>query len=68
MIKKAYPQALEFFTLFIENFPNDPYAYEIRGECYYKFNDMENARKDFEKALEIEPELNVSRLYLEKIP
>lgn len=68
MNKKAYPQAIEFFTMYVESIPDNPYAYEIRGECYYKSNDTDNARRDFEKALELDPDLNVSRLYLEKIP
>ena len=68
MNKKAYPEALDFFTMYVESAPTNPYAYEIRGECYYKSNEVDNARKDFEKALELEPGLSVSRLYLEKIP
>ncbi len=68
MNKKAYAQALNFFNMYVESTPDNPYAYEIRGECYYKYNDPENARRDFEKALELQPDLNVSRLYLEKIP
>jgi tetratricopeptide (TPR) repeat protein len=68
MNKKAYPEALDFFSLYIESAPTNPYAYEIRGECYYKSNDLEKAKNDFEKALELEPALSVSRLYLEKIP
>lgn len=67
MDRKAYPQAINFFNRFVENSPQNPYAFEIRGECYYKAGDMDNAKKDFEKALEIEPDLNVARLYLERI-
>ena len=68
MDRKAYSQALRFFDLFVENSPQNPYAYEIRGECYYKAGDMENAKKDFETALTLDPDLNVASLYLSRIP
>lgn len=68
MNKKAFPEALKFFDMYVENQPNNPYAYEIRGECYYKANDFEKARIDFEKALELDPDLSVASIYLEKIP
>ena len=68
MNKKAYPQAIDFFTMYVESAPTNPYAYEIRGECYYKSNDAENARKDFEKALELEPGLAFPGYISKKFP
>jgi tetratricopeptide (TPR) repeat protein len=67
MDRKAYSQAINFFNLFVENSPQNPFAYEIRGECYFKAGDLDNARRDFEKALEIDPDLNVASLYLDRI-
>ena len=60
----AYSQALHFFDMCAQLEPDDAVCYLNRGESYYKTNQMEMAKTDFQKALELDSNLTLARIYL----
>ena len=50
-LKEHYESAKNDFTVAISLKSNYAYAYNDRGSCYIKLNDVKNAIKDYEKAL-----------------
>jgi len=61
------PEALEAFNTAEKNYRR-PELYYGRGQVlFYLFNNKEDARRDYEKALRLKPDLDVARRALEKM-
>lgn len=56
MKQRLYDDAIDAFTLEIEDSPQDVDAYIYRGYAYVQKGDFERARADYNKALSINPE------------
>jgi predicted negative regulator of RcsB-dependent stress response len=65
--KKAYPEALELFNLYIQFSPTEANAYDSRGEYYLTIGDLERAKEDYEKALQLDPNFENAKKMLKKI-
>ena len=52
-----YQEAIAIFQANVDLFPKEANPYDSLAEAYYKSGDKENARKYYEKALEIDPDL-----------
>ena len=55
MQAKKYKEALKHFTLAAEKDPRLPDAYVGRGDCHNRLGEFEEARKDYQKALDLDP-------------
>jgi len=64
---KKYNQAINVFKLNTLIYPNDPNLYDSLGEAYYKTDNKEEARKNYEKALELNPKSENAKMMLEKL-
>lgn len=64
--KKSYQDALELFTKAIESDSTFFQAYYNRGVTYENLNQKENAKKDFGKVLEINPNHKLAKEKLKK--
>ncbi|MEO8209122.1 MAG: DUF5700 domain-containing putative Zn-dependent protease [bacterium] len=63
----SLPEALYFYNLYVQDSPQDSDSYTMRGKYFFKTGDNVSARNDFERALVINPELNIAKAYLKKI-
>lgn len=52
---KQYKDAIKHFDLAIKKDPRLPEAYVGRGDCHNRLNQFDEARKDYQKALELDP-------------
>jgi S1-C subfamily serine protease len=57
-----YENAIKYYSLYIEKYPNDAEAYNNRGNAKNKLKDYKGAIQDYDKAIEIRP--NDADLYL----
>jgi CubicO group peptidase (beta-lactamase class C family) len=48
-------EAIEFFTLNTQQFPNSGNVFDSMGEAYLKTGDKENALKNYKRALQLDP-------------
>lgn len=55
MQAKQYKEALKHFSQAVEKDPRLPEAYVGRGDCHNRLGDFEAARKDYQKALDLDP-------------
>ena len=55
MQAKKYKEAIKFFTQAVEKDPRLPEAYVGRGDCHNRLGQFEDARKDYQKALDLDP-------------
>lgn len=53
---ERYPDAIDLASQYIVKFPDDPRFYYLRGWSYYVLRLNDQARADFEKCIEIDPE------------
>ncbi|MCB0853557.1 MAG: serine hydrolase, partial [Bacteroidetes bacterium] len=67
MNEEKYQEAIQVLTLNTELFPKEANPYDSLGEAYYKSGDRENARKYYQKALEIDPDLPSAREMMGKL-
>jgi creatinine amidohydrolase len=54
--QKQFPAALELFQLNAENFPDSWFVYADLGEVYFAMGDHENAKQNYQKSLEFNPD------------
>ncbi len=59
--------AIAIFTMYTKLFPRHANAYDSLGEAYYTNGDLENALKNYEKALELNPKSRTAAKYVEQI-
>ena len=59
--------AIQDFKLSLEGNPSSLLAEFSIGECYFKMNDYENAKRHFETAYQIDPNHQAPRQFLDKI-
>ncbi len=64
---KNYVQAINIFKLNTFLYPADANTYDSLGEAYYKMGNNEEAKKQFEKVLELEPKNTNAKEMLEKL-
>lgn len=57
MSDKSTKDALAFFQLNTELFPKEANTWDSLAECYVRLDDKANAKKYYQKALKIDPEL-----------
>lgn len=62
-----WEEAIEDFRLSLEENPGSMLAEFSIGECYFRLQDYQQARQQFEKAQEIEPDHPAPGQFLEKI-
>jgi hypothetical protein len=60
-------EAVEVFKFIVSEDPAFPYGYEGLGEAYMKIGDRENAIKNFQKSVDLNPENNIAKEMLEKL-
>jgi len=65
--KKNAPAALEIFKRNAERFPNSYNVWDSLGEIYYQTGNLEEAIKNYEKSLQINPKNEGGRRMLERI-
>jgi len=65
--KKKLAEAIEIFKLNVRSFPDSWNAYDSLGEAYLKNGDKVNAKKNYEKSLELNPENQYGIDALEKM-
>ena len=58
-------QAIDFFILNTENFPNSYNAYDSLGEAYESFGDEHKAIENYKKSLELNPKNEHARMKIE---
>ncbi len=59
--------AIEFFELGVHLYPEQSNSYDSLGEAYFENGDLERARKNYEKALELDPDSETAPVMLRKI-
>jgi tetratricopeptide (TPR) repeat protein len=62
-----YEKAKEAFDYMIKIQPDNDTVYYMRGKCFMKLNDLQNAQIDFEKALSLRPEYVFAKQALEEV-
>lgn len=60
-------EAIRLYTEAIEKKPDWPDAYYNRGLCYRKLGRVQEARTDFQQALQLDPEFGIARYSLAKL-
>jgi len=60
-------EALEVFTFFTEEFPENANAYDSLGEAYFSSEDLDNALLNYKKSLELNPNNTNAKAYIQKI-
>lgn len=58
---KTHTEAILYFTEYINSNPDSAEAYNYRGECYMMTEQYNEALTDFDKALDINPDLEKAR-------
>lgn len=53
---EQYRESEEFFSTYLENYPNDARAYELRGASLWYSGELRQAIEDYSKALELTPQ------------
>lgn len=52
--KKEYTKVIGYVTSYIKKYSSPiPYAYQLRGKCYYELGEYQHAISDFEKVIEL---------------
>ncbi len=64
---RKYKQAINVFKLNILVYPNDANLYDSLGEAYFTIGNKEAAKKNYEKALELNPASENAKMMLEKL-
>jgi|GEM_PF-1464197 len=67
LFRDRQKDALKMFKLYVEAYPESSNSYDSLGECYMNMNDKKNARINYSKALELDPENEYIKGILEKI-
>ncbi|MGK0389507.1 MAG: tetratricopeptide (TPR) repeat protein [Maribacter sp.] len=65
MDQKSYDKAFDLFNIAVETDPSYPSAYYYRGAAAAYLNDINNARRDFEQALDLAPSYEEAKEALE---
>jgi tetratricopeptide (TPR) repeat protein len=65
--KKQFAQAIEIFKLNVEAFPQSANAYDSLAEAYMTAGNKELAIKNYEKALELDPNMASAQEALRKL-
>lgn len=60
--KGNYNEAIKYYSLYIQKYPNDPHAYMNRGVVKFELEDYGGAIQDYSKAIELNPN-NVYHYY-----
>jgi tetratricopeptide (TPR) repeat protein len=60
-------EAIGIFKFIVSEDPAFSYGYEGLGEAYMKIGDRENAIKNYQKSLDLNPENNKAKEMLEKL-
>ncbi len=55
MQAKKYKEAIKYFSQAVEKDPRLPEAYVGRADCYNRLSQFDDARKDYQKALDLDP-------------
>jgi CubicO group peptidase (beta-lactamase class C family) len=58
---KKMPEAIAIYKLNINNFPDSPRAYNDLGDAYKLSENFELAKKNYKKALELDPDNNYAK-------
>jgi tetratricopeptide (TPR) repeat protein len=67
MAEKNYVQAINVFKLNVLMYPTVSNAFDSLGEAYYKMGNKAEAKKQYEKVLELEPNNANAKVMLEKL-
>jgi len=67
LYEKKYHRALEEVNKAIELDPQSSIGYQLKGSIYYSLNNKAEAKKAWQKALEIDPTVDEVKTYLQKI-
>lgn len=67
LAQKNYVQAINIFKLNTFLYPTDANTYDSLGEAYYKMGNKEEAKKQYERVLELEPKNINAKEMLEKL-
>ncbi|MBV1924145.1 MAG: serine hydrolase, partial [Flavobacteriaceae bacterium] len=60
-------KSISIFKFITEEFPNNANAYDSLGEAYFVIEDYDNALMNYKKSLELNPDNNNAKIYIEKI-
>ncbi|MEX0918482.1 MAG: tetratricopeptide repeat protein [Candidatus Paceibacterota bacterium] len=53
--QEKYSQAIDIFSICIEKNDKISYAWQFRGDCYWKIREFSKATKDYLKSIELDP-------------
>ena len=67
LAQKKFSEAIAIFTLMVEAFPRSSNAYDSLGEGYMMSGDKENAIKNYEKSIELNPNNDNGKEMLKKL-
>ncbi|MHB1048650.1 MAG: serine hydrolase [Bacteroidota bacterium] len=67
LAQKKFKEAIALFTLMVESFPRSSNAYDSLGEGYMESGDKENAIKNYEKSVELNPNNDNGKEMLKKL-
>ena len=67
LYEKNYAEAIKIFELNTTLYPEEANVYDSLAEAYYKKGDLKQAKKYYQKALDIDPELASAKEMLKKI-
>ncbi len=60
-----YKQCLEYYFRALELSPSDDHLYYNIARCYFEMKDFEKCKEYLQKALEINPELEEGKKFME---
>jgi tetratricopeptide (TPR) repeat protein len=67
LAQKKFNEAIAIFKLMVESFPRSSNAYDSLGEGYMESGDKENAIKNYEKSVELNPNNDNGKAMLKKL-
>ncbi len=59
--KQQYSKALEYFNFALTKEPNNYFATNNRGVCYFNMGNLSKAKAEFKRAIEIEPDNDMAK-------
>lgn len=64
---KDKSNALEFFTLNVENYPESSNSYDSLGEAYESLDDIQKAKESYKKSLELNPSNEHAKMKIKEL-